>query len=115
MEKTEKFHKQFSAVARKARLEELEHLTGCPIAVVIEGRCQEIGCQNNLLKPDEKIKTPFELCYRLQSLIEDDCTLLKETAFEGFNELKNTEGKDTPATTVPKPIIDTRLRQRCVL
>ena len=97
--------------ARKARLSELERLTGCPVAMVIEGRCQEPGCQNQYIQLDERTALSPEMCQRLKELVSSECVLLDDEMFQHLVDPKQTPQHQNP----PKPVIDTRLRQRCVL
>ena len=99
------------AAARSARLAELERLTGCPVEMVIEGRCQEVGCQNKYIQLDEHTALPTELCRRLKSLVSSECALLEDDVFQHLDNPEAPAGRQA----APKPVIDIRLRQRCVL
>lgn len=92
----------------QTRLEELQELTGCPITLVIEGRCQTEGCPNaeRWLTRSEQEKT--EYCRRVQKIARVE--------FAPPPEPHQTEtGQTLSAPQPPAPIFDPQPRMRCIL
>ena len=99
----------------KARLEELQQLTGCPINFVIEGKCEELGCQNAGLQALEEGEFPIEICQRVRQLIQEDSRPLFEEEAHYLENSKALFVEQKPKAKVPEPVIDTRPHLRCVL
>lgn len=93
----------------QARRAELERLTGCPIAHVIEGVCREPGCKNAGLQLQKELL-----------LTEEDCLRLREVALSGGGQLA-AHNIQPPKEALPlytrdaAPIFQTKPRLRCVL
>lgn len=95
----------------KSHLEEVRHLTGCPLAYVIESRCEEQGCQNQGLHLSDQFTLDGETCKLLKELISEGEVVLSDYLKKQF-EKGETNGK---SKEIPKPIIQTKPRLRCVL
>ena len=92
----------------QSRLEELQELTGCPITLVIEGRCQEEDCPNaeRWLTRGQQEKTEYiRRVQKIARLEVDPQPEPHQTAPE--------QPMDFPQQ--PAPIFDTRPRMRCIL
>ncbi len=87
--------------AEKARLEGLKALTGCPVARVVDGVCQEPGCQSQGLKLHEVV------------LSDETCRQLAEAA--GNPEMKSQSASAAEADSLSSGIFHTDNRLRCVL
>jgi hypothetical protein len=99
---------------KKAHLAELERLNGCPMVLVIEGRCNDPECQNSVVKTGETTAFPNDMCLRLRKLV-----LSGDVSGELEGDLIPKDGtsdsKSDPEPVVPAPIIQTQPRIRCVL
>jgi len=101
--------------SNQARLEELQRLTGCPINFVIEGKCEEHGCQNAGLRALEEGDFPIEICQRVRQLIQEDSRPISEELTLYLANSKALFVEQKPKAKAPEPVIVTRPHLRCVL
>ena len=105
--------------AEKARRAELERLTGCPIHRVIEGTCDEPGCQNAALQLQKERVFSEENCLRLREVALDEGGSRQRTGFvaRSANGTPSRSGQvELPSyTRNAAPIFQTKPRLRCVL
>lgn len=101
--------------SNQARLEELQQLTGCPINFVIEGRCEELGCQNAGLQALEEGEFPIAFCQKVRRLIQEDSRSVSEEEAHYLEKSKALFVEQKPKAKAPEPIIDTHPHLRCVL
>ncbi len=95
-------HNQVLEDQEEARRKELEKLTGCPVAKIIDGTCQDPECQKG------------EIYVNGMLMDEETCSRLQEVVFEG--KVSESRAKThAMSSKTPAPIIQTEKRLRCGL
>ena len=116
MEPVEKIFENLNG-EQKAYFTELAQLIGCPLMLVVNGRCEEKECQNYELLESPELQQALVICDRVKDLLTRERVVLPEELQHILSEAYRMQDKKEAQTEkpIPTPIIETKPRFRCVL